>query len=429
MHVSGSGRRALGIALPAALALTLAACGSGSNSTSGGTPASTGSTSTADSAVFGTPNKATGTPITIGVISDGQGSAIDESDEYKGAEAAAGYANDYLGGIGGHPINVKVCQSHQDPAAATDCANQMVSAHAAAVIEGTLAEVDQTIAVLSPAKIPLVAGAASTQAGLSSPYVYSLFNGLSYFGVPAAEGKELGATSADMVVIAVPGAEGPAKQVGTLLYKNAGINLTVTAVPPGTADMTPQITTASASKPGLYHVFGNDSFCTSAIQAIKTVDPSTPIIALSQCLSPAGAQTIPGGYAGVKVVTTSDLDPASPETKLFDAAVAKYGDGGGATLVGAQGYSPMLGMINALNAAKISDVSPAGIAAALKTAPPTTYPLAAGAKFQCNGKAMAISPNVCSSDGILAEANADGTLTNYQLVPADATLYSLPKAG
>lgn len=423
MHVSGSGRRALGIALPAALALTLAACGSGSSSN---TTASTGAAS-ADSTVLGTPNKATGTPITIGVISDGQGAAIDQSDEYKGAQAAAAYANDYLGGIAGHPITVKVCQARQDPAAATDCANQMVSAHASAVIEGTLAEIDQTIAVLSPAKIPLVAGAGSTQLALSSPYVYSLFNSLSYFGVPAAEGKQLGATSADMVVIAVPAAEGPAKQVGTLLYKNAGINLTVTAVPPGTADMTPQITTASASKPGLYHVFGNDSFCTSAIQAIKTVDPKTPIIALSQCLSPAGAKTIPGGYAGVKVVTTSDLDPANPETKLFNAVVAKYG--GGATLVGAQGYSPMLGLINALNAAKVTDVSPAGIAAGLKSAPATTYPLAAGAKFQCDGKQMPMSPNICSSDGILADAQADGTLTNYQLIPADPKLYSLPSAG
>ncbi|WGL54092.1 ABC transporter substrate-binding protein [Nocardioides sp. BP30] len=432
MHVSGSGRRALGIALPAALALTLAACGSGSNDSSNSNTDSTAPASAspaADSAAFGTPKKATGTPITIGVISDGQGAAIDESDEYKGAQAAAAYANDYLGGIAGHPITVKVCQARQDPAAATDCANQMVTAHASAVIEGTLAEIDQTVSVLSSAKIPLVAGAASTQAALSSPYVYSLFNGLSYFGVPAAEGKTLGATTADMVVIAVPGAEGPAKQVGTTLYKNAGIKLTVTAVPPGTADMTPQITTASANKPGLYHVFGNDSFCTSAIQAIKTVDPNTPIIALSQCLSHAGAQAIPGGYAGVKVVTTSDLDPTNPETKLFDAVIAKYGHGGGATIVGAQGYSPMLGMIEALNAASISDVSATGVAAGLKSAPATTYPLAAGAKFQCNGKQMPISPNVCSSNGILAEAKADGTLTNYRLIPSDPTLYSLPAAG
>jgi len=414
------------VALPAALALTVAACGSSNSDNAAGGGAS-GGTSSSDAAL-GTPKAATGSPITIGMISDGKSSALDDTDEYKGAQAAAAYANAYLGGINGHKIVVKVCQARQDPAAATDCANQMVTSHAAAVVEGTLAEIDQTVKVLSSAKIPLVAGSASTQSALTAPYVFSLFNGLSYFGVPAAEGKQLGATKADMVVIAVPGAEGPARQVGTTLYKNAGIDLTVTAVPPGTADMTPQITTASASKPGLYHVFGNDSFCTPAIQAIKTVDPNAKIIAISQCLSQAGAQTIPGGYAGVQVVTTSDLDPANPETKLFDAVVSKYGDGGKPTILGAQGYSPMLGLINALNAAKITDTSAAGVAAALKSAPATTYPLAAGAKFQCDGKQMPISPNECSSNGILATAKADGTLTDYKLIPSDPTLYSLPKS-
>jgi len=407
------------------MALTLAACGSSSSDNSAADSGSGSTGGGASAAVLGTPNAATGSPITIGMISDGKGSALDDTDEFKGAQAAAAYANAYLGGIAGHKINVKVCQSRQDPAAATDCANQMVSAHASAVVEGTLAEVDQTIKVLSPAGIPLAAGSASSQAALTSPNVFSLFNGLSYFGVPAAAGQKLGVKKADMVVIGVPGAEGPAREVGTALYKNAGIDLTVTAVPPGTADMTPQITAASSGKPGLYHVFGNDSFCTPAISAIKTVDPSAKIMAISQCVSAAGAQSIPGGYEGVQVATTADLDPANPETKLFNAVIAKYGDGGKPTLLGTQGYAPMLALINALNAAKITDTSAAGVIAAIKSAPATTYPLAAGAKFQCNGKQMAISPNVCSSNGILASAKADGTLTDYQLIPADPTLYSL----
>ena len=425
MHVSRMSRRLGLVALPAALALTVAACGSSNsdNSAGGGTSSNSSSASSGSNDVLGTPKPATGSPVTIGMISDGKNSTLDDTDEYRGAQAAAAYANAYLGGINGHKINVKVCQARQDPAAATDCANQMVTAHASVVVEGTLAEVDQTVKVLSPAKIPLVAGAASTQLALSSPNVFSLFNGLSYFGVPAAAAKAEGVKKADMVVIAVPGAEGPARQVGVMLYKNEGVDATVTAIAPGTADMTPQITAASANKPGLYHIFGNDSFCTPAISAIKTVDPSAKIIALSQCLSPAGAATIPGGYAGVQVITTSDLDPANPETKLFDAVMAKYGQGSKGTLLGSQGYAPMLGLINALNAAKVTDTSAAGILAGIKSAPATTYPLAAGAKFQCTGKQMPIAPNICSFDGILASAKADGTLTDYKLMPADPGLY------
>ncbi|GAA1970611.1 ABC transporter substrate-binding protein [Nocardioides panacihumi] len=422
MHVSTRGRRrALAAAIPAVLALTVTACGSSDNGGSGDE-----TSGTSGSAQLGTANKATGTPITIGVISDGKSQAVDQSDEYKGAQAAAAYANDYLGGINGHKIEVKVCEVRQDPAMATDCANQMVKAKASAVVEGTLAEADQTVAVLSPAGIPITAASGSTQAALSSPNYFSLFNGLSYFGVPAADAGNQGVKKAAMIVIAVPGAEAPARTVGTALYKNAGVDLKVTAVPPGTADMTPQITAASKDSPGLYHVFGNESFCTPAIQAIKTVDPGAKITVISQCLSAAGAKSIPGGYDGVRVVTTSDLDPANSETKLFAAVLKKYGNGAKESVISASGYSPMLGVINALNAAKISDVSAAGVISTLKTAPPTTYPLSAGAKFQCDGKQMAISPNVCSSNGILASATTDGQLKDYELLPADPQLYSLP---
>jgi branched-chain amino acid transport system substrate-binding protein len=421
MHVSTSGRRrALAAILPAALALSVTACGSSDDGAKGD--------SGTDSAVLGTPNKATEAPITIGVISEGKGQAVDQSDEIRGAQAAAAYANDYLGGIGGHKITVKVCEVRQDPAMAKDCANQMATAKVSAVIEGTLAEVDQTIDVLSPLGIPIVAASGSTQKALSSPNYFSLFNSLSYFGVPAADGKAQGVKKAALVVIAVPGAEGPARQVGGLLYGNAGIDLDVTAVPPGTADMTPQIAAASKKGAELFHVFGNESFCTPAIQAIKTIDPKAKITVISQCLSPAGAKAIPGGYEGVHVVTTADLDPASDETKLFDAIISKYGDGAKQGVISASGYSPMLGLINALNGAKATDTSAAGVIAGLKAAPPTNYPLGAGVQFQCNGKQMSLSPNVCSSGGILASATADGKLTDYKAIPNDPTLYSKPAA-
>ncbi|WP_182481089.1 ABC transporter substrate-binding protein [Nocardioides immobilis] len=422
MLVATTGRRrALAVVIPAVLALTVTACGSSEDD-----GVNTGLSEAEKSALFGTPNKATGEPITIGVISEGKGQAVDQSDEYRGAEAAAAYANDYLGGINGHKIEVKVCEVRQDPAMATDCANQMVSANASAVVEGTLAEVDQTVAVLSPAGIPITAASGSTEAALSSPHYFSLFNGLSYFGVPAADAEIQGVEKAALVVIAVPGAEGPARAVGSALYGNAGVDLEVIAVPPGTADMTPQITAASAGEPGLYHVFGNESFCTPAIQAIKAVDPDAKITVIAQCLSAAGAKSIPGGYEGVRVVTTTNLDPESEETKLFSAILDEYGDGAEETVITASGYSPMLGLINALNAAKITDTSAAGVVSALKAAPPTTYPLGAGAQFQCDGKQMAASPNVCSSNGIIAEATADGQLENYELIPSDPELYTLP---
>ncbi|WP_169816086.1 ABC transporter substrate-binding protein [Nocardia miyunensis] len=401
--------------------LTLAVAGCGSST---GTDETGAATSADSAAVFGAPNAASGDPVTIGFISDGKGDKLDNTDEIKGARAAAAYANDYLGGLAGRRIEVKVCEVRQNPAAATDCANQMVTAGVSAVMEGALAEVDQTISVLAPAGIPLLVHSSATEAVQKTPGVFSLYNGLAYYGVPASDARDQGVHKAALIGIAVPGVEGPARTTGTLLYKNAGIVLDITAIAPGTADMTPQITAAGSDKPQLYHIFGNDSFCTSAMKAIKTVDPTAAVTMIDTCISPTSGKSIPGGYEGAHVVTTADLDTSTHDAKLFRAVLGKYGDHAAVRANSAFGYSPMLATVTALNAGKITDFSPAGVLSAIKAAPATEYPMAMGAKFQCDGKQMGLSPNMCGSSGLIATANKDGVLSDYKLIPSDPKLYS-----
>lgn len=381
--------------------------------------------SAADSeATLGTPNQATGTPVIIGFIGDGKGDALDNTDEYKAAVAAAMYANDYLGGIGGNPIEVKVCEARQIPAAATDCANQMVTAGAAAVVEGTLAEVDRTIEVLAPAGIPLLMNSGATEAVMNTPGVFSLFNALSIYGAPASYAQSEGVEKAALVVIAVPAAEGVARGPGAMLYDNVGIETDVIAIAPGTADMTPQITTASQNDPQIYNVNGNDSFCTSAFKAIRSIEPDAKITALDRCIAPAAASSIPGGYEGVEVVTVANLSPDTEDAKLFSAILDKYGDGARYGSGAAFGYGPMLGMIQALNAAGVTEVNPETVVSGMQSAPALDYPLGGGLQFQCNGEMLALSANICSSDGIMATSDAEGNLSDYRIIPADPELYA-----
>ncbi|WP_235949206.1 ABC transporter substrate-binding protein [Candidatus Frankia alpina] len=62
----------------------------------------------------------------IGFITAEGGSAISLPEVREGAQAAVAYANDYLGGIGGRPIQLVVCKSQEDAASARTCANEMV---------------------------------------------------------------------------------------------------------------------------------------------------------------------------------------------------------------------------------------------------------------------------------------------------------------
>ncbi|ASR03229.1 ABC transporter substrate-binding protein [Gordonia rubripertincta] len=420
MNKTRTGRRLLATTLlSAALTAGMVAC---SSSDDGGDSAAEPSV---NESVLGTPNKATGTPVTIGFVSEGKSPTIDTSDEIRGAQAAAAYANEYLGGIGGHPIQFKPCEALAQPAVATDCANQMVQAGAAAVVGPTPGELDNLVDVLSPAGVPLVVHSGTTPKGLNTPGVFSLSNGTAYFAITATSAKDEGLKDTLAVSIGVPGAEGPTRAVGGMVWGNAGVGYDVVGIPPGTADMTPQISAAGADADNFF-VLGNDSFCTSAFKAIKTTKPNTPIFAIDRCISIGGGSSIPNGYKDINVTAALNLSPDAADSQLYSAILAKYGDGAKFGQLSSAGYAPMLGMIKALNAAKVTDPTKETVMEGLKTAPPTEYPLTDGIIFQCNGKQIPISPNICSADGILAKANENGELTNYKKVTIDPSLYAKP---
>ena len=416
--LSFSRRTAALFAVATVAAVGLAGCGSDSDDSADSGPV--------DQSVLGTPNKATGAAITLGFISEGKAQAYDKTNEIKGAQAAAKYINEYLGGINGHPIELKVCEAHGNPADATDCANQMVQAKVPAVIEGALGTVDPTVDVLTKAKIPLVLHFTSSPKTLQTPGVFGLMNGTaSIFGAPAHLAKEKKITSASIVTIDVPAAVAGTEQLGKLTFGNAGAKAEVVTIPPGTPDPSAQITAANRSKPGMYSILGTPDFCVPVIKAIRSVAPNAPIAAVDRCIASGAAKSIPNGYEGVEVGTTSNLDPETEGVKLFAAALDKFSSGTPVESDSAYGWAPVLAVARALNGAKVTDLTAESITTGLRNAPAQEYPLTNGIQFQCNGKAFALSPNVCSVGGIQATADKDGNLSDYRVVD-DPSLFTMP---
>ncbi len=417
---------ALGVAVcvPLALAACSSSGGSGGSSSAGASASSNAAPASAASssggggaALLGPTNKATGSPITIGILNPGKTAAVDTTAENVAAKAAVAYANDHLGGINGHVVKVKECSTQDTPAGQADCANQMIQANVSAAVQASGDDV--TIKALAKGGVLDWLNVGASPVALGTPGVYSMANPLAVYGVPAALGQQIGAKNAALLVIDVPGASGPAASLGPLFFGNAGVKLKVVTIPAGTADMTPQVQSTLAAKPELYYILGDPTFCTSAIKAIKTLAPSAQISMYSTCISSAPTG-IPGGYAGIKTVNTQVLEPTDPEYKLFTAIQNKYG--GTTQGLASFGYAPMMGLIRALNAAKLTDTSAKGVLAAIPKFPATPLPLGGGATFQCNGKAVSISPFICSAVGAIADTAADGTLSNFQPL-GDASIY------
>ena len=392
-----SSRRLVAVALAGLVvgAGALTACGGG-----GGGGGGSGATPTpVDTALLGPDKPASGTPVKIGFVYDGQSAAIDTTHQVVSARAVVKYANEKLGGIGGHPIQLVECESHSDPA--TDCGDQLVAAKVIAVVGGEFGELTQIQKALGRASIPYIDS--GNQGG-----AFSLTNFLIPIGAPAEFAATNGIKQVTILIIDVAGAVGQIKEFAPTLFKNVNVNVNVVGIPSGTADMTPQIQAAEATHPGLFHLIGNDTFCASALKAIRTLGLQVKVTGINRCLSKSASGSIPGGYAGLTVLSGISLAPDQPETKLYEAFRATYLSGTADDDDYQTGYQAMLGLVRGANAGGITAFTSAGVIAALQKMPTLPLPLGGGLTYNCGAKLVPVFPSICSAGSISAQATADG---------------------
>ena len=290
-------------AIAGVVALTAAACSS--NSAPSG--------NTTQSGTLGSKNVATGSTITVGFISDGQSQAVDNSSEIPAAQAAVSYINNYLGGIGGHVLQLKVCTDNQTPSGATDCDNQMISAHVPAVLYDVSGQGGTIFKGLQSTDIPLFVYGGIDQDTLLSKTAFVLTNGLGTLAGPPALLQQAGGKRGAVIVINLPAATGPVQQIGGLFYKNAGATLDVVPVGAGVADMTPQVQAELNKNPDQVSIIGNDTFCISAVKALRTLGYSKQIVVIPTCISDASKKALGSSLNGIVDMTSASTDKSSHE--------------------------------------------------------------------------------------------------------------------
>jgi ABC-type branched-subunit amino acid transport system substrate-binding protein len=272
--------------------------------------------------------------------------------------------------------------------------------------------------VVAAANLPLFVYGSIDPGTLASKDVYMLTNGVAALSGPAKLAQDNGAKRAAVVVVDVPAASGPVKAIGPIFYKNAGTALDIVSVPPGTPDMTPQIQTELAKSPDQMAIIGDATFCTSALKAMKTLGFAKTIVVIPQCLGPSTAQSVPGGLAGVKVITALSTDASVPEVKLFNDVMSTYASGTEIVDVTSGGYAAVLGFARAVSGLS-GDVTPDTVRTTLAGMSPAPLPLAPGITFQCNGKQVSFAPAICSTGMLVATLDQSAKPQNYQ--PFDAS--------
>jgi branched-chain amino acid transport system substrate-binding protein len=371
---------------------------------------------------LGTKEKATGTPVKIGFVTDDKNDKTDNSIETPVANATVKWLNDYKGGIGGHPITLDRCVDLADPGKGTDCANQMIADKVSAVVMGSNAVLENVQTPLKAAGIPVFiygASNANVVADPNSTFIFS--NGPALLqGFPSAVAKANHSKKVSIVAIDVPAATSYFKNQGPADFKKVGLDMELIPVAAGTADMTPQMQRLVSGNPnGTVFVIGNDAFCIAAFNGLRTAAFKGSVTSIPQCISDATRQAVPGDFLkGMKISATSPTDdPKNPSTKQYYAVLDNYGASNvdKSSIGGWAMYEALAGTSVATHDLK-GDATPQTITAAAKAMPWSLLPGAGGVHFRCNNKADPTQPAVCTNGLLAGTLNAKGKVTKYTAV-------------
>lgn len=359
-------------------------------------------------------NKATGSPVKIGLINPEGGPAVSLPGNREAAVAATEYANAHLGGIAGHPIELVQCSNKEDPASARDCANQMVEAGVSAVVVTTTGQGESMAPIITGSGISYIAPNGSSNAELSSPNAFMLTSG--FPGMLMSMASYAGSQGYDKVTAfvsdnnsAVPATQG----IGGPAFQAAGVELQIVPVAQGTPDAAPQVSAGLSGKPDAVAVIGDATLCTSLIKALSTLGSDADTMLIQPCMDPSTVQAVGSMMDGAHVFTTSDITSSDPEAVLYRSVMQQFApdtDIEGFTVTGYQG---ILGLVRA-TAGLQGEPTAGAVSAAIAAAKNVVLPAGHGITFACDGSALPALPAVCST-GLVSATVVDGKTTDPQL--------------
>jgi branched-chain amino acid transport system substrate-binding protein len=367
--------------------------------------------------VLGPVDRATGTPVRVGFVNVDGGPTLSLPEITATARAAVAYANDYLGGLGGHPIELEVCNDLADGASVVACGNQLVNDDVVAVVSGRLSSDEQITRTVAGAGIPFV-GDFQGSAVLGIEHAYSVNSQfLALYGGLASAAEANGLERTAMISLDIPTLHDQVDNFATPAMDAAGLDLEFTAIPPGSADPTPEIAAAIAQSPDQIFVAGNPPFCRAALPAIAAANVAdAPIFSSNTCVIEDVIESVGGALEGATTYAMADPNQEGHEADLYRTVLDEYAPGTDPYGTNGVGYLSVLALVRAYNAADVAgDPTAETVDTALAGAREVPLPLFDGATFTCDGRVIPRWPAVCAAYALQGVVEGDA-LTDLELV-------------
>ncbi len=382
----------------AALALVaagVAACGSSTSHTQSSSSSSASSSGTSSSASSsGTSSSASGasltqattlfqsytggsagggaaskSPISIGLMNN-QGGIPSFPEGTDAAQAAGQFINKNLGGIGGHPVQLKTCFVSGNESQGQSCAQQFLAEKLPIIVESNGAVGGASFHNTLGGQIPVL---------MPNPDSGLEVNAKNAFGVDAAVfgtdpgfiayAKSIKATTASLLFPGDdPVGQTAAKMLEAQLGK-VGVKVTPSGFTSNSPDLLPNVVASGASHTDMTIMLTvNPPSCIAGAKAVKQANLTKPVIGLFLCISPPVKQGLGDYPKWTYVDAATNVDaPTDAVTKAYLAVMKAYAPpstnvGGNAQLT----FSAMLTAARALNKAGGAAATPAKISSVLR---------------------------------------------------------------
>ena len=381
-------RATLLVTIAAGAALALAGC---STPTDSGTPSG-------DADILGTPNAATGDPIVFATMNLESG-PVTFPEVYAAQDAAVQYVNEYLGGIGGHPIELKNCATDGTPATSQRCANQLLDEKPVAVLGGADTGAPGAMPVWEGADLAYLGGIPFTPVEQNSPnaVIFSSISTADNATASVYAAQTLGAKSA--AVIYTSDTQGTAVAEGVIIptMKAAGITtITPIAIAPDASDVSTAVATAVGASPDVIYV-NAPAACPNILSSLKQLGNTSIIMGIDPCTSPPAIAGANGGADGLYFAAPV-LDPGAntDDTNLYLAVMQKYADPEThLDSLAALGFQTVINVQAALKDFAPEDLTKDKILAAFTDG--SDHDNFMGHPYTCDGKQLAGAPAICNA--------------------------------
>ncbi len=275
---------------------------------------------------LGTPDTATASPVTVGMIIDGHdGEVGSPTNVEQGAQMGVRYQNQYGGGLDGHKIQIRFCANDRSATGGLLCAADLAQHGVVAVIEPSSGQGPTEVPTLVQAGIPYIAMTGGSAAELTTPGAFALLGGVpAILGAVALQAKQKGYSKMTLIVEDEPTVVQGTQALGGIVFKAAGVGFDLLTAEPDATDLKPQLRKALAGGASAVGVGGDAGFCSAFLKSYAALHMHLPRYVIATCLG----QRIVNSKSLDKVLKGSFLAGAgtsnAKDDALYAAIVHKY---------------------------------------------------------------------------------------------------------